>query len=443
MRKLTKLAVLLAILLMIVPHVIADDTVQIMATEQDPAVAVAWMDLLYRRVEAQGINAPAASRVYAYAGIALYEAVAPGIPGNYSMAGQIPHMPDMPWIEDGVVYDWRVIANATLVPVYKHLLGEGNAETVAAIDALYAKWADTLKAETSEAVFTRSDAHGTLLGEALVEWIAEDNYIESRSFPYELPTGNEMFYVLTTPGTQTVEPYWGSIRPFGLSFAEQCHVYPNMEFSTDRNSPFYAQSLEVKDVGDKLTDWEMETARYWVDTPGETGTPAGHWVAIEIQLVEQLNLPLGRTAEMFALVGTALGDAFISAWSLKYQAMLLRPETYIQRYIRRSWQPYIQTPPFPEYPSGHSVVSGAASEVLRGMFNTVAFTDRTHIIYQHENLQRSYTSFEAAAYEAAISRLYGGIHYRFAIENGLRQGRCIGDYILKNVRLRPRPQGGD
>jgi hypothetical protein len=201
--------------------------------------------------------------------------------------------------------------------------------------------------------------------------------------------------------------------------------------------------MEVKEVGDNLTDQQRETARFWVDTPGQTGAPSGHWVSIENQLVEQLGLNLGRASEMYALAGMAMGDAFISTWALKYEVLLLRPETYIHEYIRRSWQPYIQTPPFPEYPSGHSVVSGAASEVLTTMFGVVAFTDRTHVIYKHEPLVRSFTSFVAAADEAAISRLYGGIHYRVAIENGLRQGQCVAQQVLNNVQLRPIPQGGE
>ena len=116
---------------------------------------------------------------------------------------------------------------------------------------------------------------------------------------------------------------------------------------------------------------------------------------------------------MYALVGMALGDSFISAWELKYVTPRLRPVTYIQTYIRRSWQPYIQSPLFPEYPSGHSVGSEAAAEVLTNLFGVVAFTDRTHIIYHHDQaVERSFTSFEAAANEAAMSRLYGGIHFR-------------------------------
>jgi membrane-associated phospholipid phosphatase len=160
---------------------------------------------------------------------------------------------------------------------------------------------------------------------------------------------------------------------------------------------------------------------------------------IESQLVDTLGLKLDRTSMMYALVGVALGDSFIAAWSQKYQINLLRPVTYINEYIDPAWEPFIASPGFPEYPSGHSVVSGAAAEVLTGMFNTVAFTDAS--VRKHGMEPRSYTSFWAAANEAAISRMYGGIHYREAIENGLRTGQCIGQNVLNYVLLRSVPQG--
>lgn len=229
------------------------------------------------------------------------------------------------------------------------------------------------------------------------------------------------------------------IRLFALYSPDACDVPMRMEFSTEPDSTFYQQALEVMNVGNSLSDEQRETALYWVDTPGQTGAPAGHWVLIQDQLVDLLDLDLGRAAEMYALVGIALGDSFISAWNLKYQVLLLRPETYIQQYIDENWKPLIATPGFPEYPSGHSVVSGAAAEVLTNMFGMVAFTDQSR--RKHGFKDRSFTSFYAAASEAAISRLYGGIHFRTAIENGLRQGQCIGKYVQDYIQLRSVPQG--
>jgi hypothetical protein len=365
------------------------------------------------------------------------------MPNNYSISGQVADLPELPLPEEGEIYDWPSVANAALSDVLEGLFPEASDESLQMISDLRKKWMEARVAEVGNEVVERSGDYGDTLAEQLLEWIVADGYADSRGMTYELPTGDPAYYVLTTEGSRPNEPFWGTLRPFGLFYADYCNVSLNMPYSEDPDSVFYAQADEVKEVGENLTPEQRDIARFWVDTPGQTGAPSGHWVSIENQVVEQLDLNLGRASEMYALVGMALGDAFISAWSLKYQVMLLRPETYIREYIRRSWQPYIQTPPFPEYPSGHSVVSGAAAEVLTTMFGMVAFTDRTHIIYQHEPLQRSFTSFEAAASEAAISRLYGGIHYRAAIENGLRQGRCVGQQMLTNIQLRPIPQGGE
>ncbi|MDX1992776.1 MAG: vanadium-dependent haloperoxidase [bacterium] len=409
-----------------------------LATEMDPTPLVEWMTLLYDRIEVERISAPAASRMYAYAGVTAYEAVVNGIPGNYSIGGQVQGMNDLPLPEEGQVYDWASVANAALARVIEGLFPNPSQETLDAIQELYLSQAEARTKEVGASVVRRSLDYGDMLAEELNAWIAGDNFAETRTMEYTLPTGEGM-WVPTTEGTNPAEPYWGQIRPFALGYADECAVNMNIDYSTDENSAFYAQAMEVKEVGENLTPEQQAIARWWVDTPAVSGTPAGHWVSIENQMVEHLDLPLSRAAEMYALVGMALGDAFISCWSLKYQYNLLRPETYIHDNIRRSWQPYIQTPPFPEYPSGHSVVSAAAAEVLTTMFGIVAFTDNTHV--DEGEAPRSFTSFEAASTEAAISRLYGGIHFRTAIENGMRQGRCVGQRVLGYISLRPVPQG--
>ena len=158
-----------------------------------------------------------------------------------------------------------------------------------------------------------------------------------------------------------------------------------------------------------------------------TPTPAGHWIAIVIQIAERDALPVEVISSTLAKLGVAQADAFISCWDTKFRYNLLRPVTYIKRHIDPAWEPLLITPPFPEYTSGHSTQSGAASTVLTAIFgDTFAFDDETHV---DEGLPvRSYPSFAAAADEAAVSRLYGGIHYPFGNEKGLEQGRAVGAY---------------
>jgi hypothetical protein len=148
------------------------------------------------------------------------------------------------------------------------------------------------------------------------------------------------------------------------------------------------------------------------------------------QLVSEQGYSLDRAAEAYAKLGIAVADSFIGCWNAKYDYNVLRPITYIQSTIDGNWQPLLNTPPFPEYPSGHSVQSAAAAVVLTELFGeNFAFTDHTHD--DHGLEPRSFASFNQAAEEAAVSRLYGGIHFRAAIENGLEQGRCIGEKVVR------------
>lgn len=424
-------------------NLFAQNTVSVPATEFDSTMAREWMTLVYELTRDNVINAPAASRVYAYSAVALYEGLVNGIPGNFSIGGQIEGLPLLPYPEDDIEYDFPAMANASLATVVTGLFEEAGAEeeTFTRINDMRERQTALRLDEVDDDIVERSLALGDEIGNALLDWISTDNYGPTRKMEYTVSIGEDYLWEETTEGQHALEPFWNQIRPFALGYPERCNEPIRLEFSDDPNSTFYAQAAEVLEAGDNLTDEQREIARFWVDTPGITGAPSGHWVLIATQFAEQYNLTLAKSSEMYVLMSMALADAFISAWDMKYKVNLLRPVTYINRYQRRNWAPYIESPPFPEYPSGHSVASGAAAEVLTIMFGQIAFTDRTPIINGHEDIQRSFTSFIAAANEAAISRMYGGIHYRAAIELGLRQGRCVGQVVLNNIRLRSIPQG--
>lgn len=438
------------LMLMILGHIDADGDMEITPVfEEDATFAIEWMILLYDRIWAHGVNAPAASRLYAYGAITLYEALVNGMPDNISLIGQIYHMPDLSFPPDDETMDYISVANTSLALVYQGILPTtGNDEkakaTVQAIKDLHEKYRGMRVEMVGEEIVEASEAYGVTLADELLVWIADDNYAETRDMnaDYELPAGEDYLWEKTSPDLPIVEPYWGQIRPFVLEYADQCAVWsPRPDFSDDRSSTFYQQALEVMTTGQNLSPEQREIARFWIDTPGESGTPAGHWVMITGQLIEQLGFTLGQAAEAYTMNGLAVADAFISSWSLKYQTLLIRPETYINRYINRRWRPYLTSPNFPEYPSGHSVVSAAAATVLTDYFGVVAFIDNSSTRLGIGLSARSFTTIEAAASEAAISRLYGGIHYRTAIENGLAQGRCVGAVITDRIRLRPVAQG--
>ena len=155
-------------------------------------------------------------------------------------------------------------------------------------------------------------------------------------------------------------------------------------------------------------------------------------------LAGQWNLSSERTVEAYALTAIAVADAFIGCWHQTFTTNVLRPVTYIQRYIDPNWHPLLNTPPFPTYTSGHSTQSGAAATVLTDLFGPLSFTDTTHTTH-NPGLgfpDRMFTNFLDAANEAAISRMYGGIHYAFDNQDGFNQGQCVGSIINTQIDFR-------
>jgi PAP2 superfamily len=229
---------------------------------------------------------------------------------------------------------------------------------------------------------------------------------------------------------QPLLPHWGNNRTFAMPGGSACPLPPPPEYSEVPGSDFFQQALEVVDVKKNLTPEQRTIARFWSDDPMLSPTPPGHWVSIAMQIIERDKIDLAKSTEILARLGVTLADAFIANWQTKYQYDLLRPVTYIRRTMDKTWEPALLTPPFPEYPSGHSTQSMAAAFVLTHMFGEgFAFADATHV--RDGITQRQYPDFIAAAKEAGISRLYGGIHFRAAIEKGFDQGACVGAFTNK------------
>jgi membrane-associated phospholipid phosphatase len=215
---------------------------------------------------------------------------------------------------------------------------------------------------------------------------------------------------------------------------QSCPVLPHTPYSEDPNSAFFADAMQVYTVSKTLTDEQKLIARFWSDDPMMSPTPPGHWISIALQIIDRDAIDGLRSTDLLARLGIALADSFIGNWADKYKYDLLRPVTYINRHIDPAWQPLLITPPFPEHPSGHSTQSGAAAAALTAFFGEgFAFSDNTH---EADGMPtRHYPDFWAAAEEAAISRLYGGIHFAPANQLGLEQGRCIGAHAAALVTV--------
>lgn len=414
-------------------------TASVPAAAYGEEVAVAWFDLALDLVRAApGYSPPVASRTLGYMGVTLYEVVQPGMPGYRSLAGQLNELEKLPAIDPTQAYHWPAAANRALATMVRELFPIAPPEQVAAVDALEARFMQQFGGEVDAAVQQRSEVWGEVVADAILAWSLADGghqgYLTNFPEDYVPPSGVGL-WVKTPPNfSNALQPSWGGNRPFVLQDGATCPAVAPPAYSEEPGSAFYREAMEVYETVSRREPQEVEIARFWADDPGRTATPPGHWVAILGQVLEHEEASLALAAQAYAKLGIALADAFITCWYTKYSYHVPRPISYIQNVIDASWNAQeitdpVKTPPFPEYTSGHSVQSSAAALVLTSLFGEhYAFTDRTN-----ESLglaPRSFGSFAEAADEAARSRLYGGIHYRSAIEQGLQQGRCVGEHVL-------------
>jgi hypothetical protein len=395
----------------------------------DAGVATAWFDELLALIrETPGYSPPVASRAIAYAGIALYEAVVAGMPDHVSTAVFVNALAPLPAVGRNHAYHWPSAANAALAEMVRQLFPAAPAPRRTAVDALEANYL----AIAPRGIRARSIDHGRLVARAVFEWSRSDGGHEGylRTFPadYAPPAGPGLWVPTPPSFLPALQPYWGRNRTF-LPGSPVGDPDPPIPYSTDSTSSCFAEAYEVYGTVNALTREQLAIAHFWADDPGSTPTPSGHSLAILTAMLRREDASLADAAEAYARLGIAVADAFIACWRIKFAHNLLRPITYIRDLIDPTWgNPLpVTTPPFPEYTSGHSVQSSAAAAVLTARFGAVPFVDHTH---DARGLPpRSFISFDAAAAEAAISRLYGGIHFRAAIERGLVQGRHIGERV--------------
>ncbi|HEX8060048.1 MAG TPA: vanadium-dependent haloperoxidase, partial [Cyclobacteriaceae bacterium] len=297
-------------------------------------------------------------------------------------------------------------------------------------------------------VFDRSVEYGDKVSDHIIAWSSKDNYAQSRSFPkYTILTDAGSWKPTPPAYMEAVEPHWNKIRTFVIDSATQFRPDPAIKFSIDKTSQFYKEAFETYQFGKNLTAEQKDIAGFWDCNPFVVNvrghvmfatkkiSPGGHWMNITAVACRRAKSNSLQTTEAYTRVALSLVDGFIVCWDEKYRSKVIRPETYINQYIDANWVPMLQTPPFPEYTSGHSVVSAAAAVALTQVFgDNFAFTDSTEVEYGMT--ARKFTSFNHAALEAAESRMYGGIHCRAACENGKIQGRKLGEFIRDNINTK-------
>lgn len=290
-----------------------------------------------------------------------------------------------------------------------------------------------------------SKQYGLIVSEHILNWASKDNYNQTRTFPKYTIKSEDEFWKPTPPDYMDgIEPHWSKIRTMVIDSSSQFPAPKPFKVNLKKNSPFYGQLMEVYNVTTNLSDEQVEMAKFWDCNPYVSHhkghamfatkkiTPGGHWINICKIVSEKSNSNDLESIRTYALVSIALFDSFISCWDEKWKTIVVRPETLINEYIDEDWLPLLQTPPFPEYTSGHSVISRASAVILTKIFgDEFSFDDTSEIEFGLP--MRSFDSFIHASDEAAISRLYGGIHYEMAISNGVTQGQEIGDFISNKL----------
>lgn len=384
---------------------------------------------------------PVASRIYAYPSIAAYEILASQDSTYRPLAGQLHGLDPIPAAKKPVNYG--VAAVQALLTIGKTLIfSEDKLQTF--VDQWHAELDEQ---GMDEDIKENSLEYADIVVKHIMNWANEDNYKQTRTFEKFTVTEDSARWQPTPPAyIEAIEPHWSKIRTFVIDSPDQFMAPRPSYFSLDKNSDFYREVMEVYETGVRLSEEQSEIASFWDCNPYVMNvhghvmfatkkiTPGGHWIGITKIACQQTGADLIKSAQAYALTSIALADGFISCWDEKYRSNLIRPETVINKYIDEEWQPLLQTPPFPEYTSGHSVISGAAGVALTSIFGEpFHFLDSTEVKYGLT--VREYDSFNEASDEAAISRLYGGIHYMPAIKNGIKQGRDLGSYIVENIQM--------
>ena len=405
---------------------------------QDPEFFQASMQNLTDIIVHDIFSPPVASRVYLYPTIAAYEIMARKYPEKYhSLSGQVKELNPIPEPSNENV-DYHLASLFAFNTLGKVLIFSEN--KMEQFEESLLKQLVELKVPNK--VIQASEAYGKEVTSFIKEWASKDMYNQTRTYPKYTIKEEDRFWKPTPPDyVDGIEPHWKEIRTIVLDSSNQFSPKDPLPFDLTEGSPFQKQLMQVFNVINNLTEEETEIAKFWDCNPYVTHhrghamfatkkiTPGGHWIGITAVATRKAKSTFDETINAYLNVSVGLFDAFISCWDEKWNTLVVRPETLINQYYDEEWFPLLQTPPFPEYTSGHSVISGAAAVILTDIFgDNFDFVDTTEVAYGLP--ERSYTSFIHASEEAAISRLYGGIHYMMAIEEGVKQGRAVGNKVI-------------
>lgn len=390
---------------------------------------------------------PVASRIFVYPNIAAFEIIAQNSKTYTSLQNQIKGLDSIPVLDPKSGVNQPLAALIAHMEVSKQLVfSEELVEKFR--DSLYKKWQD----ENSDE-FEISKEYGLKVADRVKKWMGKDNYKQTRTLSKFSVYANQPERWQPTPPAymDAIEPHWREIRTLVMDSASQFKPVPPAPFSLVKSSPFFKQVQEVYDISLEMikkgdSSNEIKIAQFWDCNPYVTVsqghmvfakkkiTPGAHWMGITKIACKKSNADFNKTVYAYTKTSIGIFESFISCWDEKFRSNVVRPETVINQNIDEKWKPLLQTPPFPEYTSGHSVVSTSSSTILTSIFGeNFAYTDDTELPFGLP--ERKYKSFTEASEEAAVSRFYGGIHYRASIENGGTQGKRVGDLVVTKLKM--------
>lgn len=383
---------------------------------------------------------PVASRIFAYSNLAAFEVLEKEGKHFTSLTGKVKDLNNIPDPPKDTKIDYPFASLIALIKV-------GDALTFSADTMKFI--ADSVKSLARDAgmpdeLFTNSIHYGEQVADSVISWSKKDNYAKTRGGQRFTITGLEGHWTPTPPGYfDAVEPWWKTIRCLVMDSANMFPPPGLPPFSKDSTSPFYQMAKDCMDIGSNLDSNQKWIANFWdcnafkLHVSGhmmfatKAMTPVGHWMEIVGTISKNNKADFYKTAYAYTGVSVGIFDAFICCWFTKYKFDVLRPETYINRYINKDWQPYLQTPPFPEYNSAHSTISAAAATILTNIYKDIAFKDSSERIWGWPD--RTFKTVDDAALEVSMSRLYGGIHYRQSVKDAYDQGHKIGNLVLAKL----------
>jgi hypothetical protein len=385
------------------------------------------------------ISPPVASRMYAYSNLAYYEGLRNELDTLPSLLPQLHGFETLPVNSDSYKVNHRLTAALAFLKVAKALAFSKDSFVV--VESKIKNAFDTL----SSASLQTAEKRAREIAAVILKRASNDRYKLTRGMPKYSVFGEKGKWVQTPPEyADATEPHWRLIKPLLLDTAAQFRPAPPPPFDLNPASVYFKELQEVYEVSRSLTPEQDTIAQFWDDNPFVTKhaghftyankkiTPVGHWIGLLAIFSRQTGANELKTALAYATTAAAIFDGFISCWDEKFNSSTVRPITVIRSTLNSEWNSLLQTPPFPEYTSGHSVISAAAATTSIAIFgNEFSFRDTVEVKYL--NLARNFASIRAAADEAGISRLNGGIHFRAAIEEGKIQGNKIGQLYVSKI----------